>query len=59
MICYYLLLLNIFNIYTITVMNQCMLTPILNILATPIFLLMLTRVTTTPNRGAPLRARLR
>ena len=39
-------------------MNQCMLIPVLNISASPIILLMLTRVTTTPNQGAPLRARL-
>ena len=39
-------------------MNQCMFIPVLNISASPIILLMLTRVTTTPNRGAPLRARL-
>ena len=47
-----------FNIYTITVTNQCMLIQVLNISASTIILLMLTRVTTTPNRGAPLRTRL-
>ena len=39
-------------------MNPCILIPVLNILASPIILLMLTRVTTTPNRGAPLSAKL-
>ena len=40
-------------------MNPCMLIPVLNVLASLIILLMLTRVTTTPNRGVPLSARLR
>ena len=39
-------------------MNPCTLIPVLNILASPIFLLMQTRVTATPSLGAPLRARL-
>ena len=40
-------------------MNPCKLIPVLNVLASLIILLILTRVTTTPNRGAPLSARLR
>ena len=45
---YYFLSFSIFfNIYIITVMNPCMLIPVLNALASLIILLMLTRVTTT------------
>ena len=40
-------------------MNPCILISELNILASLIILLMLTRVTTTPNRGTPLSAKLR
>ena len=40
-ICYCLSLLNIFNIYTVTVVGPCMLMPVLSILASPVVLLML------------------
>ena len=43
----------------ITVMSPCRLIPILSVLGSLIILLMLARVTTTPDRGAPLSARLR